>query len=101
MTSDVLRTDEVSVRVGSAVAVELPRLADFLNQIQVHLADEQLFLVCVANVADELAARVDEVRLPVEVVIAEVLLDAHSVDRPDVVAVRNRVRDLLDAPEVL
>ena len=47
----------------------------------------QLLVVGDADVADELAARVDEVALAVEVVVADVGLDADPVDRPDVVAV--------------
>ena len=50
--------------------------------------------------ADELAARVDEVALAVEVVVADLGLDADPVDRPDEVAVRDGVADLLDAPQV-
>ena len=54
----------------------------------------------VADVADELPSRVDEVALPVEVVLAE-RLDADAVDRADVVHVRDRRRRLLEPPEVL
>ena len=93
--------DEVGVRVRPAVAVELPRLADLLDLVEVHVPDEQLLLVRVAQLADELAARVAEVALAVEVVVAEVLLDPDPVDRPDEVAVRDRVADLLDPPQVL
>ena len=53
------------------------------------------------SVADELAARVDEVALAVEVVVADIGLDADPVDRPDVVAVGDGVADLLDPPQVL
>src|SRR5687768_6686977 len=81
-----LRSDEVSVRVRPAVAVELPRLADFLDLVEVHVPDDQLLVVGAAQVADELAPRIDEVALAVEVVVAVVLLDADAVDRPDEVA---------------
>ena len=60
----------------------------------------QLLVVRVADVTDELATRVDEVGLAVEVVVAE-RLDADSVDRAHEVAVGQRVGDLLDAPQVL
>ena len=43
---------------------------------------------------------IDEVALPVEVVGADVGLDAHPVDRPHEVAVGQRVADLLDPPQV-
>ena len=40
-----LRADEVVVRVGSAVAEELPRLADLGNLVEVDVPDEQLLVV--------------------------------------------------------
>src|SRR3954447_1552715 len=83
--------DEVVVRVGSAVAVELPDLADLRDDVEIEVADDQLFLERAADTADELAAGVDEVALAVEVVVAELLLDPDPVDRADVVAVRDRV----------
>src|SRR6266550_7848001 len=79
----VLRSDEVVVRVGPAVAVELPRLADLGDLVEVHVPDDQLLVMGRAQVADELSARIDEVALAVEVVVADVGLDADPVDRPD------------------
>ena len=69
--SPALRPDEVVVGIGPTVAEELPRLADLLDLVQVEVADDELLLVRVTDVADELAARVDEVRLAVEVVVAQ------------------------------
>ena len=63
--------DQVPVGLGTAVAVELPRLADLRDQVEVQVADEQLLVVRAADAADDLAARVDEVALAVEVVVAE------------------------------
>ena len=96
-----LRSDEVVVRVRPAIAVELPRLADLGDLVEVHVADDQLLVVGRAEIADELAARVDEVALAVEVVVADLLLDPDPVDRPDEIAVRHRVRHLFDPPQVL
>jgi hypothetical protein len=83
-----------------SVAVELPVSADLGRSGRGQVADDQLLVVGVADVADELAARVDEVALAVEVVVAE-LLDADPVDRADEVAVGDRVRRLLELPQVL
>src|SRR6188474_2159048 len=94
------RPHEIVVSVGPAVPVELPRLADFLDLVEIHVPDEQLLVMGRAQIADELAARVTEVALAVEVVIAEVLLDPDPVDRPDEIAVRDGVADLLDPPEI-
>jgi hypothetical protein len=52
------------------------------------------------DIADELAARVGEVALAVEVVVAVFGFDTDAVDRADVVPVGDRVADLLDPPQV-
>jgi hypothetical protein len=54
-----------------------------------------------SDLADELAARVAEVRLPIEVVVAQILLDADPVDGPDELSVGDGMAWLLDAPQVL
>jgi hypothetical protein len=54
----------------------------------------------IAHGADELAARVHEVALAIEVVVAQGL-DAHPVDGAHEVPVRDGMRGLLDAPQVL
>ena len=53
-----------------------------------------------ANVTDELATRIDEVALPVEIVVAEILLDSDAIDRANEIAVRQGVRHLLDTPQI-
>src|SRR4051812_37256279 len=73
------RTNEVPIGVGPPVAVELPRLADRVDHVEIHVADQELLLVRAAHRTDELAARVHEVALPVEVVVAEILFDSDAV----------------------
>ena len=92
---------QVAVGVGATVAVERPAVTDELDLVHVEVAHDQLGLVGVADVADELALGVDEVALAVEVVVADVGLDADPVDRPDVVHVGDGGGRLLDAPDVL
>src|SRR6266536_3765496 len=92
--------DQVFVHVRPPVTEELPRLADLLDLVEVHVPDEELLFVRVPQRSDELAARVAEVALPVEIVVADVGFDADPVDGPNEVAVGHRVADLLDAPEV-
>ena len=87
--------------VGTAVAVELPGVADLDDLVEVEVAHDQLLVMGRSDVADELSARVDEVALAVEIVVAVLGLDADPVDGPDVVAVGHGVADLLDPPEVL
>ncbi len=91
--------DQRSVHVGAPVAVEGPLVADLLEQIHVEVADDQLLFVGAGDVADELAPRADEVRLSVEVVVAE-RLDADAVDGADVVLVGDGGGRLLELPQV-
>src|SRR3954465_5656987 len=70
------------VGVRTAVAVELPAVADFPQLGHVQVSDDQFGLLVARPPADELGLRVDEVRRPVEVVVAQ-LLDAHPVDGTD------------------
>src|SRR5689334_11518563 len=101
MIAPRLRAREVLIRVRSAVPEELPRVADFLDLVEVEVADAKPLVMGRSDPADELATRIDEVALPVEIVVAELRLDAHAVDRPDEVAVGDGMARLLDAPQVL
>src|SRR5687768_16677181 len=57
--------DHVAVRLGAAVAVELPDAADFLDQVEVHLGADELVVVFRRG-GEEVAARVDDVAGAVE-----------------------------------
>src|SRR5262249_32975038 len=70
--------DQVPVGVGPPIPIELPGLPDLLDEVEVHVADQELLVVRAADRAHELAARVDEVALAVEVVRADVGLDADA-----------------------
>lgn len=87
------------VRVGTPVAVERPRLPYVVDETEVEVADEQFLLLVGGDVADELAARVDEVAGAVEVVVP-VLLLSDAIDGGDVVEVGDGGRGLLQLPEV-
>src|SRR3954447_6750576 len=92
--------DDLVVGVGASVAVERPCVADLTDLVEVEIADDQVGLVGVSDVADELAARVDEVALPVEVVVPE-RFDTDPVDGADVVHVGDRRGRLLEPPQIL
>ena len=95
-----LTAGRAAVGVRPAVAVERPQVADLGQQAHVQVADDHLVLGVGGGVADQLAARVDEVGLAVEVVVAQ-RLHADPVDRADEVLVRHRRRRLLEPPQVL
>src|SRR5690349_8652867 len=88
------------VGVRPAVAVELPQVPDLGQLCHVQVAHQHLVLVVRGGVPHQLPARVGEVRLAVEVVVAE-RLDADPVDRADEVLVGHRGGGLLQPPQVL
>src|ERR1700761_4355117 len=99
-TGPPLRLDQGAVGVRPPVPVELPLVPDLFEQVEVQVADEHLVGVVGGGAADDLAARVGEVGLPVEVVVTE-RLDADPVDRADEVLVGPGGRGLLQLPQVL
>src|SRR5678816_2773903 len=92
--------DQGAVRVGAAIAEELPRPADLLDHVEIERGDDQLVLV-LAAAREDLAARVDEVRAAVEPADVPRTLGADAIDRADEVAIGDGVRGLLELPQVL
>src|SRR5215510_6152779 len=93
------RCYQAFVRVRAAVPVELPQVPDLGQLVHVQVTDDDLVGGVGGGFPDDLAARVREVGLAVEVVVAE-RLDPDPVDRADVVLVGNRGRRLLQLPQV-
>src|SRR5689334_19741157 len=91
---------EDPVRVRTTIAEELPGPADLLDHVEIELAHDQLVLV-LAGAVEDLAARIDEVRVAVELADVPRRLGTDAVDRTDEVAVGDRVRGLLELPQVL
>src|SRR5690606_27705561 len=79
-------SDEVAVAVRTAVAVELPDVADFADLVEVEIGDDQLVLVA-GTLRDNLSARVGEIALSIELADVPRRLGADAVDRADEVAV--------------
>src|SRR6266542_5355533 len=90
---------QLGIRLGAAVAEELPGVADLAGLVEVQLGDQHLVGV-LGGSGDDLPARVAEVARPVEPVRVQRLLGAHPVDGRDPVAVGHRVRRLLQLPQV-
>src|SRR4051794_12743140 len=61
------RSGDAGVGVGPAVAVELPVVAHLPHHVEVEVAHEQLLLVAAAQLADEVAAWIDDLAGAVEV----------------------------------
>src|SRR5215510_1307066 len=93
------RRYQAFVRVRAAVPVELPQVPDLGQLVHVQVTDDDLVGGVGGGFPHDLAARVREVGLAVEVVVAE-RLDPDPVDRADVVLVGDRGRRLLQLPQV-
>src|SRR6267378_7005732 len=90
---------DFSVGFRAAVAVELPGVADFLNFIEIQLRDEQFILIA-AGLLNDFPARVAEIALAVEFADFPGSLRADTVDGRDKISVSNRVRGLLQFPQI-
>src|SRR5215469_7370710 len=100
MAASPLRLGQRAVGVRAPVAVELPQVPYLFQQPHVQVADDDLLRGVGRGPADDLPARVGEVGLPVEVVVAE-WFDPDPVDGADEVLVRDRGAGLLEPPQVL
>src|SRR5579859_3403703 len=96
----LLRLRQQAVGVRAPVAVELPQVPDLFQQAHVQVAHHDLFGRVGGGPAHDLPARVGEVGLPIEVVVAQ-WLDADAVDRAHEVLVGDRRAGLLQPPQVL
>ena len=87
------------VRVGAAIAEELPGFANLGDRIQIQIGGEHFILVA-RGLRDDLAARVAEVTGAVELADIPGLFPAHAIDRSNEIAVSGGVRGLLQLPEI-
>src|SRR6266516_2037 len=92
--------NHVVVRLGPAVAEELPGAPDLFDHVEIHLRHNELVFV-LAALREEVAARIDEVARAVELSHVPRRLDADAIDAAHEVAVRHRVGRLLELPEIL
>src|SRR5206468_12204406 len=91
---------EIAITVGSAIPEKLPRLADFINEGQIEIGDYQFVLVLRTH-RHETAARIAEVRGAVEFPDVPGRFRADAVRGADEIAVGDRVRGLLQLPQIL
>src|SRR3954454_16554088 len=94
-----LQSDDPVVRLRTAVAIELPGVANFADLVHVEVGDDESVLIARRD-GKHLAARIAEVALSVKLADVPRRFVADAVDRADEVAVRDRVRRLLELPEI-
>src|SRR4051795_4308512 len=94
-----LQSNDPVVRLRTAVAIELPGVADFADLVHVEVGDDEGVLIARRD-GEHLAARIAEVALAVKLADVPRRFVADAVDRADKVAVRDGVRGLLELPEI-
>src|SRR6185369_12250347 len=90
---------ERSVRVGTAVAEELPRVAHFANLVEIEICDDECVFIA-RRFGHKLSARIAEVTLPVKLADVPRMLVSDAIDCADEVTVRNCVRRLFETPQI-
>src|SRR3954470_11013642 len=94
-----LQSHKPVVRLRTAVAIELPGVADLADLVHVQIRRHKR--VCIARTNGEhLAARIAEVALSVELADVPGRFETDAVDGADEVPVGHGVRRLLELPEI-
>src|SRR3954452_20802363 len=94
-----LQSNDPVVRLRTAVAIELPGVADFADLVHVEVGDDEGVLIARRD-GEHLAARIAEVALAIKLADVPRRFVADAVDRADEIAVRDGVRRLLELPEI-
>src|ERR1043166_5588088 len=88
-----------AVGFRTPVAVELPGFPDLGDHVEIQVGDQHFILIA-AGLSDDRSPRIAEIALAVKLADIPRLLTADTVDRPDKISVRDRVRGLLKFPEM-
>src|SRR4051812_730203 len=94
-----LQPHDPVIRLRTAVAVELPGVADFADLVHVEVGDDESVLIARGH-RQHLAAWIAEVALAVKLADVPWRFVADAVDGTDKVAVGDGVRGLLELPEI-
>src|ERR1700682_2929277 len=93
------RARDFSVRLRPAIAIELPRIADLLNLLQVQVGHQQFVLIA-AGLRHDLSAWIAKITLAIELANVPRLLRANPVDGRNKIRVSDGVRGLLKLPQI-
>ena len=88
------------IRLGPAIAVKLPCVADLANYVEVEIGNDDIVAIAFAD-GQHLPARVTEIALPIELADSPRLFEARSIDRPHEIPIGDGMCRLLELPEVL
>ncbi len=88
-----------AVRLGSTITEELPYVSHFSNQIEIHVRNHDVVGIS-RPLGHDLAARITEIALSIELADLPRLFDTGPIDRADKILVGNRVRRLFQLPKI-
>src|SRR5439155_15621594 len=88
------------ITLGPPIPEELPDIADFANQVEVHVGDDDIVVVALAD-GEELPAWITKIALAVKLTDPPGLFQTGPVDRSNEILVGDRMRRLLQFPQVL
>src|SRR5947209_15790853 len=91
---------EYAVGLRSAIAEELPHPPDFSDHVEIEIGDHH-FVFVPACLGNDFPARIAEVAFAIKFTDVPGLLFANPIDRADKIAIRHRMRGLLQLPEIL
>src|SRR5690606_34902099 len=88
-----------AIKIGSAVAEELPRVSNFADLVHIKIGDNKFVLIA-ASFGEDLPARIAKIALAVKLADVPRSFGTDAVYRPDEISVRDRVCRLLELPEI-
>src|SRR5215831_19350680 len=91
---------ERPVGFGTPVAIKLPGAPHLFDHVEVYVGDDEIVLILAAD-GEEVSARIDDIRGAVELADVPRRFSAYAVRGGDEVSVRDRVRRLLELPQIL
>jgi len=95
----LLIRNDGSVRIGAAVAEELPGVADLADLVHVEIGDYELILVTRPD-SEHLTTRIAEIALAVELADIPWSFGADTIDRSDEITVSDGMCGLFELPEI-
>src|SRR5260370_17172462 len=90
---------QLSIAIRSSIAVELPGVSYFANQIQIQIRDHQRILIT-GRLRNDLSARIAEITLAIELADVPGPFVADAINRAHEVSVGDGVPALLPLPEL-
>src|SRR6266478_147588 len=91
--------DQRTVRVGPAIAEELPGISHFANHVEIEIGNNERILIA-WRFGDKLSTWIAEIALTIKLTNVPRLLMTYTIDRGNKIAVCDGMRRLFETPQV-